>query len=380
MNSAVSHQDLSDIIGRIYDCTLDPSRWEATLDAIRTLLRCPNAHLALMDLHQHRILIQKVLGIDTVWLDRQSKYFPEINQFVEGRLDDGLSLDEPFVLARMASPAQLAASPYFQEWSRPQGFVDVVQVNLVRTPIRLSVLAFGRHESVGIFGDREIELMRMLIPHVRRAVTISNVLDAQAIEKARMAETLDALKLGVVLANEDSRILHANRAAAAMMHDGGPLRGRGGVLRAEGGAASLEIRSAIRQAARDERGIGKTGLAVRLTEEDETPVIAHVLPLAGGEVRSRLVPAAVAAVFINPKVDDAASAQAVAATYGLTPAETRVLRRVLTGSTVAEAAADLGVAPTTARTHLDSIFAKTGVSRQSELIRLAAQIAPAAGS
>jgi hypothetical protein len=39
MTSAISHQDLSDLIGRIYDCTLDPSRWEATLDAIRTLLR-----------------------------------------------------------------------------------------------------------------------------------------------------------------------------------------------------------------------------------------------------------------------------------------------------------------------------------------------------
>jgi DNA-binding CsgD family transcriptional regulator len=152
------------------------------------------------------------------------------------------------------------------------------------------------------------------------------------------------------------------------------------VLRAEGRAASIEIQSAIKQAASNESGIGKTGLAVRLTaEEDEAPVVvAHVLPLAGGEVRSQLEPAAVAAVFVNPKVDDAASAQAVAATYGLTPAETRVLTRMLTGSTVAEAAADLCVATTTARTHLDSIFAKTGVSRQSELIRLAAQVAPAA--
>jgi DNA-binding CsgD family transcriptional regulator len=55
-----------------------------------------------------------------------------------------------------------------------------------------------------------------------------------------------------------------------------------------------------------------------------------------------------------------------------------VLTRILTGNTVAETAADLGVAATTARTHLDSVFAKTGVSRQSELIRLAVQITPAA--
>src|SRR5262249_29304386 len=156
------------------------------------------------------------------------------------------------------------------------------QITIMRSPTRLSALGFGRQESVSVFGDPEVELLRLLIPHVRRAVTISNVLDVQAIEKARMAETLDTLKLGVVLANEDSRILHASRAAEEMMRDGGALRDRGGVLRAEGGAASLEIRSAIKQAARNESGIGKTGLAVRLTEEDEAPVVAHVLPLAGG--------------------------------------------------------------------------------------------------
>src|SRR5262245_19670130 len=377
MNSAISHQHLSDLIGRIYDCTLDPSRWEPTLEAIRTLLRGRAAQLALVDPRQGRLLLSKDRGMDAHLHEQVSRHLPEMQRNLELLLDNGRSMDEPLVVSRTYSP-EMRAAPYYQELLS-QGFVDIAQMLLVRSPTRLSALGVSRLESVGVFGDREVEIMRLLIPHVRRAVTISNVLDVQAIEKARMAETLDALKLGVVLANEDSRILHANRAAEEMMRGDGPLRDRGCVLRAEGGAASLEIRSAIQQAARNESGIGKTGLAVRLTEEDDAPVVAHVLPLAGGEVRSRLEPAAVAAVFVNPKVDDAARAQAVATTFGLTPAETRVLRRMLTGSTVAETAADLGIAPTTARTHLDSVFAKTGVSRQSELIRLAAQIAPATG-
>jgi DNA-binding CsgD family transcriptional regulator/PAS domain-containing protein len=375
----VSHQDLSEVIGRIYDCTLDPSRWDPTLDALRSLVRCRSAQLALVDLRQHRMLIQRAFGIEADWLQLQGKYLPEIANFAERHLDNGVSMDEPLVTSRLSSPARYAASPFFQEWGRPQGYIDVVQINLIRTPTRLSGLALGRHESEGVIEESDIELMRLLVPHVRRAVTISNVLDAQAIEKARMIETLDALKLGVVLADEDSRILHANRAAEAMMRDGASLHDRGGVLKAECRAASAEIRSAIRYAARNESGIGKTGLAVRLTNEGEAPLLAHVLPLAGGEVRARLEPAAVAAVFINPAVDAAASTKAVATAFQLTPAETRVLGRVLTGSTVAEAAAQLGVAPTTARTHLDSIFAKTGVSRQSELIRLAAQLTPSIG-
>src|SRR5262245_47110941 len=355
MTVALSHQELSDVIGRIYDCTLDPSRWEPTLDALRSLVACRSAQLALVDLRQRRILIQKTLGLEAHWLELQGKYLSEIAGFAERHLDSGLSMDQPLVTSRLASPARYAASPYFQEWARPQGYVDVVQINLIRTPTRMSGLALGRHESEGIVEERDIELMRLLVPHVRRAVTISNVLDVQVIEKARLAATLDTLKLGVVLANEDSRILYANRAAEEMMRDGGPLRDRRGVLRVEGAAASAEIRTAIGLAARNESAIGKAGLAVRLTEEDEVPLVAHVLPLAGGEVRTRLEPAAAAAVFINPEVDDAASAKVLSTTFGLTPAETRVLVRVLTGSTVAEAAASLDVAPTTVRTHLDNI-------------------------
>jgi DNA-binding CsgD family transcriptional regulator/PAS domain-containing protein len=377
--SSISHQDLSDLIGRIYDCTLDPTRWDATLEEIRSQLRGAAVQLALTDLREPRILLNKALGMDARMLALLSKHFPEVTQSIERIFDNGFSRDEPMVASRHLSPDYRATSPWFQEAVYPFGLVDVAHLNIMRSPTRLSGLALGGQQSAGLFSDHDIDIMRLLIPHVRRAVTISNVLDVQAIEKARLAETLDSFRVGVVLANQDSHILHANRAAEEMLRDGKVLRDRGGVLRAEGGAASVEIRSAIKQAASNESGIGKTGLAVRLTDEDETPVVAHVLPLAGGEVRSRLEPAAVAAVFVNPKVDDAATARAVAGVYGLTAAETRVLTRMLTGSTVAEAATDMGVAVTTARFHLDNIFAKTGVSRQSELIRLAAQITPAAG-
>jgi len=373
-----SQQDLSQLIGRIYDCTLDPLRWEETLHAIKDWLCCAHAYLHLDDLTTCRSMIAKSAGIEPQWLECQAAMAPEVTRILARVLDSGHSMDEPSVASRFMSAAELAASPYAQEWGRPQGLVDYMDLFLIRSSTRLASLGLARHENYGSVGEGEIELGRLLIPHLRRAVTISNVLKAQAIEKARMAETLDALNLGVVLANEASLILHANRAAEAMMREDGPLSEQRGVLRAREGAAAAEIRVAIKQAAHNETRIGKTGLAVQLTPEGEAPVVAHVLPLASGEFRSQLDRAAVAAVFINPVSDDAASAQAVASKFGLTRAETRLLMRVLSGKTVGEAAADLGVAATTARTHLDNIFGKTRVSRQSDLIRLAAQFTSAA--
>lgn len=77
----------------------------------------------------------------------------------------------------------------------------------------------------------------------------------------------------------------------------------------------------------------------------------------------------------HPIIDRSAGAlEHVATTYALTPAETRVLMRILSGKNVREAARDLSVAASTVRTHLDNIFLKTGVSRQTHLIRLVADI------
>jgi DNA-binding CsgD family transcriptional regulator len=185
-----------------------------------------------------------------------------------------------------------------------------------------------------------------------------------------MATTLDTLNLGVILTNEDSQVVHANSAAKEMMGDNGHLRMSGGRLRAEGKAAA-EINAAVRQAARNEADIGNGGVSVRLTADGEPPIIAHVLPLAARDSRSRLHPAA---VFVTSSVDEARYAQTVAATYGLTPAESKVLAQILGGKNPVEAALALGVTRNTARSHLKNIFQKTGVSRQFELVRLAMQI------
>jgi DNA-binding CsgD family transcriptional regulator len=75
-------------------------------------------------------------------------------------------------------------------------------------------------------------------------------------------------------------------------------------------------------------------------------------------------------VFIGARPAAQDGADAVAAAFGLTPAETRLLASLYAGSTLAETAAALGIAGTTAKTHLEHIFLKTGATRQADLMRL----------
>lgn len=53
--------------------------------------------------------------------------------------------------------------------------------------------------------------------------------------------------------------------------------------------------------------------------------------------------------------------------WRLSAQEARVALRLIDGATVADCAADMGVAESTIRTHVKSVFAKTGRTRQSQL-------------
>jgi PAS domain-containing protein len=175
------------------------------------------------------------------------------------------SFDEPHILSRHASRVTLETCPFVNEYMKPQRLVDNMYCFLMKTSAHLAWLVFARNERQGIITDREVVLTRLLLPHIRRAVTISNMLDARAIGQSRMVE-LDALRCAVVLTDASGTILHANRSAEHMLRNGGPIRDVGGILQATALSPAAELRAAIGLAAGHEVEIGKTGLAIALTE------------------------------------------------------------------------------------------------------------------
>jgi DNA-binding CsgD family transcriptional regulator len=98
-----------------------------------------------------------------------------------------------------------------------------------------------------------------------------------------------------------------------------------------------------------------------------------VLPMTTGELRAQLQPRATAAIFIDTSEGPGGVGLAASA-FNLTSAETRILESLVAGRTLAETARHFGIAPSTAKTHLDHIFGKAGVSRQAELVRLTMQM------
>jgi DNA-binding CsgD family transcriptional regulator/PAS domain-containing protein len=374
MGEVLSHRRLSELIGSIYDCALDPGRWEPTLSEVADTFDCAVVSLTLNDLHENRFLINKAAGWEPGLLRIKSeRHVGEINARLTEWLTLQSSIDEMFVTSVHLSPDYVQTSPYAEECLKPQGIVDIMHMFLMHTHRQFAEIGLGRHARQGVITSREIELGRLLLPHLRKAVTISDILDVRSIERAHMAEALDALRCGVVLTDERSGILHANRSAEHMMSNGGPIRSIRRVLAATASSASRELRKAIMLAARNETHLGETSTAIRLTDVDQPPAYAHVLPMATGDLRTRLQPNAVAAIFVGVP-DEQTGIGLLARAFSLTAAEVRILDSLMAGHTLTETAQHFGIARSTAKTHLDHIFAKTGVSRQTELVRLTMQM------
>jgi DNA-binding CsgD family transcriptional regulator len=372
--SQLSHHALSNLIGSIYDCALDPSLWEQTLEVMRTALDCQEAAIRLSDLRSGSFLIYKAVGTELRWEKVHANYLKEAHGYISDVLSSHQSFDVPHVLSRHVTNEFIQTSNYVQKFMLPQGIIDKMIWFLAKTPTRYGRVVVSRNRRQGPITDQQIELGTMLLPHLRRAVTISNILDARTIERDRMSET--PLRCAVILSDERGVILHSNQSAVDMLRDGALVQSVGNILSANAATAAMELRAALRLAASNEPNIGKSGLAIRLSQPDLPPVFAHVLPLTGSDMRMGLHPAAIAAVFIAAAADEQDAASNMAAAFGLTPAETRVLASLLGGHSLKETATVLRIAGTTAKTHLENIFAKTGVSRQADLMRLGTGLVP----
>jgi DNA-binding CsgD family transcriptional regulator len=179
-----------------------------------------------------------------------------------------------------------------------------------------------------------------------------------------LTEAIEAVRVGIILVARDGRILYANSMARDLMRSGRGLRSSYGRLVATHpeGAARLPVLAKI-EAAPTVYSESKSQIIVLSRGEGVQHLFAYIVavqPDVGG-----------AAIFIvDPEHYAIPNLDAFASRYRLTIGEARVLREIVSGQGLVAAAKSLDIAESTARTHLRRVFGKTGVGRQTELLRL----------
>jgi DNA-binding CsgD family transcriptional regulator len=374
---AISPERFSDIIGAIYDCAIEPKLWPQTIAAIAETANCFAGMIGIVDLEHERAQALYATGYPPGCVERMLTYSGEIAKIYRSVPDLAAHYDEPISSRRTVSQEFLDTSPYVREMITKYGIVDSIDLFLIAEPGRIAEFGLSFHESHGPATDHDLAVLRLLAPHIRRSVTISDLLDMKAIETQALGSALDNFAVGVVIVGDDARILHSNGSARRMLAAGTPIIASGGCLATLQPTTTNELRQAIAIAHANEVDIGRVGIGVPLLDRTMKAATAHVLPLARGERRGRLMAHASAAVFVLPiDAPEPVDLALVARIFSLTPAEGRVLNLLAAGDDVAEAAARLNISEATAKTHRTHLFAKMGVKRRADLVTLLARLVP----
>lgn len=368
------HEFLSSIIEEIYDAALDSSRWASVLAKTRDFVGGYSAALfakdatqkkgsiyyddGVIDDHYKQLYFEKYIKLDPA---TTSQFCAEIGQPIS--TEDIIAYEE-FLETRI-----------YREWAKPQGLVDFATAVLDKSATAASLIGIFRHERDGLVDSEVKRRLRLLIPHLRRALLIGKVIDFKSAVSESLIDTLDGLTAAMFLVDENRMVIHANASGHVMAASGEVLRiSKGRRLAGKDSKSHHALGEALKAAARGDSAMGIKGIAIPLSAPDGKYYVAHVMPLSS-DLRSRATSQyhASAAVFVHKAVFQVpAVPEVIAKHYQLTPAELRVLLTIVQVGSVPETAEALGVADSTIKTHLHRVFDKTGTSRQSDLVKLLA--------
>jgi DNA-binding CsgD family transcriptional regulator len=284
---------------------------------------------------------------------------------------------EPIATADLIPYDEFLKTRIYQEWARPQGLVDFTAAVLEKSVTGVAMFGVFRHERDGVADGEVRRRMRLITPHLRRAILIGQVIDLRQGEAATFADTLNGLSAGMFLVDAGGRIVHANAAGHGILNGGDVLRAAGGRLIASDSQVDNTLREIFVAAESGDAALGTQGTAVSLIAGDGQHHVAHVLPLtSGARRRAGTAYTAAAALFVRRAVMEQPSPpEVIARAYKLTPTELRVLLAIVEVGGGPEVAEALGVAESTVKTHLGRLFEKTGAARQADLVKLVAGFA-----
>jgi DNA-binding CsgD family transcriptional regulator len=366
---------ISELLGHVYDCVTQPDHWRVVIELLCSDLRLINGVLGCYEVSTGNPLLRLQYGMAQQWFDSMPEFGIEMAEFWGGG-DKIRSYPAGEVTVHSTTNPDFdhSANRFAREWCRPQGIRDFAAMRLTDDNKSVATLVLSSARELEKPFNEELQLLRFLSPHIRRALDISQLLDLQNIHAVKLQSVLEALPNGVMLLDASGRVLFANSIAEALIRTNDGMRMTGKVLTLRDEIAAKALAHALHSAV-DGGLLSERGGGIPAKSSTGAKAVLHVLPLAFGSMRNSINFRAVAAIFMTTELSQATlSKDAMRVLYDLTPAEIRVCELLIDGYSTAEIATRIGVAISTAKTHLLRIFEKTGTKRQVDLVRLIASL------
>lgn len=375
----INGRALPQIVEAIYDSIADVGRWQSTLESICKLAIGRLAMLAVVDISSNSARFSMCCGDPALLEPLQRDYASEVPFFKalpKMEIDMPFTVDSVYALQGPDARQNWIESRIVREWVEPNRLDDFFWVALMKQPARTGTLMVVTDKDRPQISARDLDLISTLAPHVRRAVTIGDLFEAERRKADIFASIIESLDHPVLIVADDMQIIFANPAAEALLSENTSVSSVRGQLSFAYGNANTAIGRAVQLGTRNEFALGASGINIPLVRS-MIPAVAHVMPLARRDISARMSQRAAAAIFIAAAgATPVPALEAIAALFGLTAAEKRVAGHVFAGRTRREIAAASGVSDGTIKSQLATIFDKTATGDQRELQLLMRELTP----
>ncbi len=356
----------SELVGAIYQGPLEDEPWQGFLALLRDEMDAVTTTLMLRPPSSGDRGVLRILGGRSEGIARYQESLFALDPFIE------LPPGEVKSLLEFISEEEWLDSELYKVCMEPAGMFDSLGVDMVVPGEMEACLRVARSREAKRFSSSDKALVRAIVPHLERAIRLHVRLNKIESERALYAGAVEQLSLATILLDENGAVLSCNRMAEQLVEREPEVRIVDGQLCVGNADTTAELQRLIGVILeQQQQGGAAVAEAMCIPREGDYADLGLVLrPVPVTEwSEGRGVPTV--AIFISdPECGAEAPVQVITRLFGFTPTEAQLSLLLADGLSLDEASEALGISRNTARTHLRAIFNKTGVSRQTLLVRL----------
>lgn len=364
---AMDVDDYDRLLDKLYAAAVDEPGWNQALTALHELFAANYVTLILRTPNNSDQGLMIVLGdIEGQGSVTYLTYPYDETPFVE------TPPNEVFSVSDLMSTSTWRESDYYRRYCATHDVFHVLGVDISPPDSGTFRFRITRPENAPDFSPAEKALCSRLVPHLSRVLHLNVMLGRNESLRSIYGQVIGRLSIATLIVDASGRIIEQNRIANELLASGDGLKIVGGRLEAYYPGDNQRLYHLLRGALRQPQP-GEPDLAEALSISRPSGRVSLGLvvePVPKGEWTDD-TDHPVLLVYVRDAEGRTPLNNAVARQlFGFTPSETALVIELANGLSLEEAAQSLGIRRNTARAHLRAIFSKTGVRRQTELVRI----------
>lgn len=168
-------EPFSALIDDIYGVSLDPSLWTSVLEKICAFVPGAVSNVLLQEAVSKHVKVGFNYGLQPAWNELYLTKYLKINPMFPALLF--CEAGEIFRTCDLIPATQMAQTRFYREYLQPQGLGEAVGAVLVKSATSCAVFTVILTGSLGQGDEKKLQRVRLLIPHIQRAVLIGKVVD-----------------------------------------------------------------------------------------------------------------------------------------------------------------------------------------------------------